>query len=393
MLSIILPTRNRPHALLRQVRRLCASPLRDAKQIELIVLDRGSMERPILGEQVTRGWSMRHEVVQEASVAGALSKLERIVDPRSRWCLILDDCTTPIVDSPDQLLQDLDDWEGDDVGVVAADVYDWFPGAQPVRGRGGLPEVVRAGAYAIRRDALGCYAGVSERWQGFAHELDLSASVMRAGLRTVFDARVLAVRRVQDRRQEARNLGRWLMDRLEFVHARAPREVRADALGMMLRVALRRAGRWVDDGEFASWRADVQQRLEQQPAPDAPALSHEHWERLIGLACARDAVFAQVRQGRTRMGIIEEGDDVPLLQRAIVEGGGTLVCADQRPEVLMLGTLEPGMILDAMLRLGETKRGARVVAPWVPTLPGGIVDAFWEPGGHGAGVSGSRRAA
>jgi hypothetical protein len=35
----------------------------------------------------------------------------------------------------------------------------------------------------------------------------------------------------------------------------------------------------------------------------------------------------------------------------------------------VLGTLEPGVLLDAMFRLGDKKRGAAVISPWTPPMP------------------------
>lgn len=372
MLSIILPTRNRPHALLRQVRRLCASPLAASNQVELLIVDRNSPERVVLPEACIAGpgcdWSVASHFLEESSRVGALRQVRHLIDPRSRWCLILDDRTAPVLERPDQILEALDDWD-QGVGVIAADVYEKLPHQAPRRGRGGLPEVVRDCAYAIRSSALCVFDGMSIDLHGFASELDLSAAVMRAGLRTAFDARLLAIRRVQERTTDTRHLGRWLMDRLQFVHAAAPEDQRRDAIELMLRIALRRAGRWIGEHDFKVWQTIVRDRLAQSPTPLRPCLSHSQWDRLTGLASAREAIAAHVARGRTRVAIIEEGDDAPLIQRALRESGATLVAPDDRPDAVVLGTLEPGVLLDAMFRLGDKKRGAAVIAPWTPPMP------------------------
>lgn len=372
MLSIILPTRNRPHALLRQVRRLCASPLAASSNAELLILDRNSPEQVVLPNALVdrkgAGWSVHSHFLNEPTRVGALRAARHLIDPRSRWCLVLDDRTVPVVERPDQILDALDDWEPD-VGVVAADVYEKLPHQAPRRGRGGLPEVVRACAFAIRASALRCFDDMTPDLHGFASELDLSAAVMRAGLRTTFDPRLLAIRRVQERTSDTRHLGRWLMDRLRFVHAAAPQSQRAEAIAFMLRIAMRRANRWIGEHDFGSWQALVHDKLAQSPAPTLPALVPDQWDRLIGLASARDAIASHVARGRTRVAIIEEGDDAPLIQRALREAGATLVTPDDRPHAMVLGTLEPGVILDALFRLGDKKRGAAIIAPWTPPTP------------------------
>jgi hypothetical protein len=290
------------------------------------------------------------------------------MNPRTRWCLMLDDRTAPVVERPDQMLDALDDWEPD-VGVVAADIYEKLPGQPPRRGRGGLPEVVRACAYAIRADALPCFDAMSVDFHGFASELDLSAAAMRAGLRTAFDARLLAIRRVPEPASDTRHLGRWLMDRLRFVHAAAPHAQRRETISLMLQIALRRSGRWIGEHDFATWERVVEERLEQSPTSLQPPLTPAQWDRLIGLASAREAIAAHVRAGRTRIAIIEEGDDAPLIQRALRDAGATLVAPDDRPQAMVLGTLEPGVLLDAMFRLGEKKRGSAIIPPWTPPTP------------------------
>lgn len=372
MLSIILTTRNRPHAMLRQVRRLCASPLASSHQTELLILDRNSPERVVLPATLLDGpgsnWSVVSHFLEDSTRIGALRHARHLIDPRSRWCLMLDDRTVPVVDSPDQILDALDDWDPG-VGVIAADIYEKLPHQTPRRGRGGLPEVVRDCAYAIRSSALGCFDGMSVELHGFASELDLSAAVMRDGLRTAFDARLLAIRRVQERTTDTRHLGRWLMDRLRFVHAASPASQQHDAIALMLRIALRRAGRWIGEHDFEAWQTIVHERLEQTPTPLHPPLSPKQWDRLTGLASAREAIAAHVARGRTRVAIIEEGDDAPLIQRALREAGATLVAPDDRPDAVVLGTLEPGVLLDAMFRLGDKKRGAAVISPWTPPMP------------------------
>jgi hypothetical protein len=358
--------------LLRHVRRLCATPLASSAHAELLILDRDSPERVMLAPAVVNppsgAWSVRYHLLSQRTRVGALREARQLIDPRSRWCLVLDDRTTPVLEHADHVLDALDDWEAA-VGVVAADVYEKLPGQRARRGRGGLPEVVRGCAYAIRSDALACFDDMSTDLHGFASELDLSAAAMRAGYRTAFDARLLAIRGVPEPASDTRHLGRWLMDRLRFVHASAPESERAEAIALMLRIALRRSGRWIGEHEFADWERHVEDRLAQAPAPLRPALGRDQWDRLTGLASARDAIAAHVARGRTRIAIIQEGDDAPLIQRALREAGATLVSPDDRPHAMVLGTLEPGVLLDAMLRLGDKKRGAAIIAPWTPPMP------------------------
>jgi len=352
--------------------------------LEIVILDRASQERVILPAEIEEVCAIKYEFLPQPNLVAALRRVPQLINPRSRWCMVLDDRTTPVLEHKDQLLDALDDWE-QQVGVVATDVYESFQGKgagdgdggdeggssceEPRRGRGGLPEVVRSCAYAIRREALGCFDRMSTDLNGFASELDLSAALMRQGMHAAFDARLLVIRRVKDRRQDTRHLGRWLMDRLRFVHANAPADQRHQAIAMMLRIALRRAGRWIGDADFDCWERIIADRLVDLPAPFNPPLSDSQWDRLIGLASARESIKQHVAQGRTRMAIVEEGDDAPIIQRALRDAGATLVAPDDRPHALILGTLEPGILLDAMFRWGEQRHGTLIITPWIPPTP------------------------
>lgn len=371
MISFVILTRNRPHALLRRVRDLCAWVSKSKTAGEVIVLDNASFERPIFDDQVIQGVPFKHIPLEQNFGQRARLCVPSVADSASEWFVMLDDDASLATPREADLEAALREWQPQ-VGVVAADIYNRYQGASPVRAGGGLPEVARSACFAIRRETLVACDKLTPGLRGFAAELDLAANVLRAGYSTVFDPRLVATRRVRDRRRDTQRVGRWLMDRLHVVHAYAPDHERVDAMRLMLRAALRRAGRWISDQDFEQWLRVLNTRLATSNRASRSPLPQTLWDRLIGVAAAREALLPHTTTGCTRFAMIEESDDAPLISRVIQELGGTLVSHSDHPDALLLGTLEPGKLIDAMFTRTHASRedAPPVIAPWMPQVPG-----------------------
>ncbi|MFO0856776.1 MAG: hypothetical protein U0640_05380 [Phycisphaerales bacterium] len=378
MISFVILTRNRPHALLRRVRDLCAWIARSNTAAELIVLDNASFERPIIDNDTTLGVPFKHIALDQNFGQRARLCVPTIADAASDWFVMLDDDTTLATPRETDLEAVLNEWSphtgqqvGSRVGIVAADIYNRYQGAPPVRAGGGLPEVARSASFAIRREALLACDKLTPGLRGFAAELDLAANILRAGYSTVFDPRLITIRRVRDRRRDAQRVGRWLMDRLHVVHIYAPEHERVDAMRLMLRAALRRAGRWISEQDFEQWLRVLNTRL---ATKKRSPLTQSQWDRLIGVAAAREALLPHTTTGCTRFALIEESDDTPLITRVVHELGATLVTHSDHPDALLLATLEPGKLIDAMFTQthGRREGSPPVIAPWMPPVPNAI---------------------
>lgn len=371
MISFVILTRNRPHALLRRVRDLCAWVARSNTHAEVIVLDNASFERPVIDNHATRGVPFKHIPLDHNFGHRARLCAPTIANSASDWFVMLDDDSSLAMPRETNLEVILNEWHTDacpKVGVVAADIYNRYEGASPVRAGGGLPEVARSTAFAIRRNALLACNDLVPGLHSFAAELDLAANILRAGYSTVFDPRLIAVRRVQDRRRDAQRVGRWLMDRLHVAHIYAPDHERVDAMRHMLRAALRRAGRWISEPDSEQWLRVLNSRL---ATKTRSPLSQSHWDRLMGVAAAREALQPHSTTGCTRFAIVDESDDTPLIARVAHELGASIVHPSDHPDALLLGTLEPGKLIDAMFKRSHGRRDDTppVIAPWLPPVP------------------------
>ncbi len=377
MISFVILTRNRPRALLRRVRDLCAWVSKSNTAAEVIVLDNASFERPIITPNTspdsTRGVPFKHVPLEQNFGQRARLAVPSIADPASNWFVMLDDDTTLASPRETDLESVFNEWHPE-VGIVAADIYNRYTGAAPVRAGGGLPEVPRSAAFAIRRDTLLACDKLTPGLRGFAAELDLAANVLRAGYSTVFDPRLITIRRVRDRRRDAQQVGRWLMDRLRVAHIYAPDHERVDAMRTMLRGALRRAGRWISEEDFEHWLRVINSRLATTPRAARSPLPQDLWDRLTGVAAAREALLPHTTTGCTRFALINETDDAPLLARVVQELGASIVSPADHPDALLLATLEPGKLIDAMFTRTHAPLNRRddtppVIAPWMPPVP------------------------
>lgn len=367
MISFVILTRNRPHALLRRVRDLCAWISKSNTAGEVIILDNCSLEHPIFDNDTTQGVPLKHVPLERNFGHRARLCVPSVADSASEWFVMMDDDTSLAAPRETDLESIFNEWPRD-IGVVAADIYNRYQGAGPIRAGGGLPEVARSATFAIRRETLLACKDLTPNVRGFAAELDLAANVLRAGYTTVFDPRLISVRRVRDRRRDAQRVGRWLMDRLLVVHLYTPDHERVDSMRLMLRDALRRAGRWISEQDFEHWLRVINTRLANK---SRSPLSQSHWDRLTGVAAARDALIPHTTTGCTRFAVINESDDTQLITRVVNELGASIVSQSDHPDALLLGTLEPGKLIDAMFERSHGRRDDTppVIAPWMPPVP------------------------
>ena len=92
-------------------------------------------------------------------------------------------------------------------------------------------------------------------------------------------------------------------------------------------------------------------------------MSRELWDRFTGVAHARASLArdARIKPG-TRAMIAHEGKHARLIERALVELGAILTDPSEDPEVVVVGTLSPGPMLDAQEALHDESRP--VIVPW-----------------------------
>lgn len=96
-------------------------------------------------------------------------------------------------------------------------------------------------------------------------------------------------------------------------------------------------------------------------------MTDPHWDRFTGLAAARRAVEAGVPESARTAAIVAPGKGEPVVRRALVEHGLIIVGDGSSADVVAIGTLSPGPMLDAAARFGDDPR---LLVPWI------VSDAF-----------------
>lgn len=365
-LAYVLPTRDRHDVLAETLRRLGSLPAHDA---QVVVVDNASPQPVRLPPALPNGLStllLRRErndgaAARNAGVAAA--------DPACRWIVMLDDDSAPIDLGHLPALAAA----GPDVAAVAAEIWLGDPDAAdapapptpaPPREAGGLPEVFIGCGAAIRREAFEAAGGYDPAFGYYAEEYDLSARLMLAGGRIAFDRRFRIVHRKVSAGRDmnliagrlVRNNG-WVMQRYAPARPRIA-ELRhvIDRYGMIAEREAARQG-------YRRGLRELGLTLARQPRrPMTGAL----WARFTGLAAAREALErAWIARGFRTAAIVDEGKNAGVIRRALRELGVREVPAD-KANTLVIGTLSPGPMLDAIDRRSDD---GRVIAPWLEASP------------------------
>lgn len=97
------------------------------------------------------------------------------------------------------------------------------------------------------------------------------------------------------------------------------------------------------------------------------------WDRLVGIAAVREALGREhARRPFATAALVEAGTHGWVVGRVLAEMGVEVRDVTARPDVLVIGSLAPAQMLAAMFRETARSRAARVLAPWVPAVPGGV---------------------
>ena len=102
-------------------------------------------------------------------------------------------------------------------------------------------------------------------------------------------------------------------------------------------------------------------------------LTREHYNRLTGLTHARDAVNHAIQEKTfTTAALVAPGKNVSLVVRALRERGIACQIAmpgqetrAERADVIVVGTLSPGPMLDAAAEARLRYPGKRIILPWI----------------------------
>ncbi len=358
MISYLLPTHNRSRALWQTLAAIGTLP-GDAHEAvggaEVIVVDNASRPAVTLPSQLDNGLPLR--CVRLDANHGAAARNHGAAAAQGEWLVMLDDDSYPLDTGHLQVLTEAPD----DVAAIGAEIF--LPDG--TREAGGLPEVIVGCGAAIRRDAFLEVGGYDASFHYYAEEYDLCAKLLIAGMRVRHDLR-FRVRhtKVPDRRDMnviIRNLVRnngWVMQRY------APRHRREQALCEVIArygtIAMKENAAW----GYAQGMCELKRTQDDQPSQP---MSEALFDRFIGLAHARTELSRRPElggRGRGRVVIVDEGKHADAVRQALREIGTRFAARTEDADVLVIGTLSPGPMLDAR---DHRRIGPRpVVIPWRP---------------------------
>ncbi|MFI4883228.1 MAG: glycosyltransferase family 2 protein, partial [Phycisphaerales bacterium JB064] len=288
---------------------------------------------------------------------------------RHDWLVMLDDDSAP---------KDLGhmhalDHAHKDTAVVMADIT--LPDGS--RERGGLPEVLVGCGAAIRKQAYIDAGGYDPAIFFAAEEPDLCARLIAAGWHTEFSPWFRVLHHKTSTNRDLNRMLRLLTRNQGMIIERTtPDEDRR-----FLRNDHIRRCAWIARKEnalegFAQGLAEL--RTLRHSCKREP-LSHHHYERFTGLHHARQAIEQALdRQHFTTACLTHEAKHAWAVRRALTEAGIQIVDDAHQAERLVIATLSPGPMLDALAELHAAGLGDRVIAPWTeaPRILGIESDAF-----------------
>lgn len=357
MISYIVPTRDRPSDLARTLGSIGRIVEHDKASVgrepaEVIVIDNNSRHVPVAPPRLPNGVPVKMIVLEGNQGAASRNVGACRAHPDSDWLVMLDDDSHPLDGRFVATLRSAPP----DVGIVTADIH--LP-AQHRREDGGLPEVFVGCGAAIRRELFDQLGGYDANFEYYVEEYDLSARAIGLGYRTMFEPRFRVDHHKSRGGRDMNRIvslllrnGSWVMQRY------APD---ADRRGQLREI--RRRCRLIADLEqardgYTRGLELVRQTLRTQPRTP---LSREHFDRFTGMWHAREALRRAHENRRfATCAVVARGKNAWVVDRALAEVGVGVVPVEQA-EALVIGTMSPGPMLDA---LGKFQGRGRVIAPW-----------------------------
>jgi GT2 family glycosyltransferase len=356
LISYLLPTHNRPRVLWQTLAALGALPCDDHAQVggaEIVVVDNASRPAVELPSHLDNDLPVRCVRLDENH--GAAARNHGAAAARGEWLVMLDDDSYPLDTGHLQVLAEAPA----DVAAIGAEIV--LPDG--TREAGGLPEVIVGCGAAIRRDAFLDVGGYDPDFHYYAEEYDLCAKLLLAGLRIRHDLR-FHVRhgKVPDRRDMnvilhnlVRNNG-WVMQRYAPRHRRE--QAICEVIARYVTIAMKEGAAW----GYAQGMCELKRTQDDQVSKP---MSEALFDRFTGLAHARTELSRCPQlAGRGRVAIVDEGKHADAVRQTLREIGTRFAARTEDADVLVIGTLSPGPMLDAR----DSRRvGPRpVLMPWCP---------------------------
>lgn len=347
----VIPTRDRGGDLARTLAQIGRAETTKGLSGEVLIVDNGSVAPPMVPGELPNGMAVRLQCLPFNEGTGARNRVIGSTD--ADWIVMLDDDSFPTGGGLASALRDAPD----DALAVSADIR--LP-AFGTREMGGLPEVFIGCGVAIRRTAFELAGGYDADFGYYAEEYDLAAKLLLAGGHIRFDPRF----RVDHMKSPVgrdmnvilerlvRNNG-WVMQRY------APEPMRRAQIREIRRRCADIARRESAQAGYGRGLVAMRRTIGAQPRRPMPQAL---FDRFTGLAAAREAVAAaHADQPFTTAAVVEPAKNAWCVHTALAEAGVRVVDAADA-EAIVIGTMSPGPMLDALERLAGSEQ--RVIAPW-----------------------------
>jgi len=347
MLTIVIPTRDRPSQLartLRDIELLGGESFEPLGGAEVIIADNRSKFPVTAPVRLAGSIPVRvlHRPTNEAAAARNACAREASSQGSADWLLMLDDDSAPVdANFVQELLA-----APDDVSAVCAEIHL----EDGTRESGGLPEVPIGCGVAIRTSVFNDLGGYDPSFHYYVEEYDLAAKMILSGWRIVFSPafRVLHRKDTTNRNMDAilRNLVRnnaWVAQRY------APDGVLDWVLDETVDRYRRIAERENAMAGYASGLAELRETLDAQ---SRTPMNQQQYDRFTGLAAAREHLSG-VRFPSGKPVWIGMPDGAPpgknawAIHRAVRELGVPATDDPHAAGVWIPATLSPGPMLDA----------------------------------------------
>ncbi len=359
--SLLLPTRNRPDVLQRTLARIAALPLAPMSRggdgdggCELVIVDNAS--EPAIDAPRTLRNGIEVTTVRLCDNRGAAGRNSGACAARGEWLLMLDDDSYPLDDAFFAVAANAPA----DVAAIGLNIR--LPHGE--REHGGLPEVIIGCGALVRRDAFLDAGGYDPAFQYYVEEYDLCARLIAAGWRIVHDMRASVRHEKVTAGRDMNHILHRLVRNNGWTLARyAPDAVRDRALAGTIERYRQIAAK---EHAMAGFLAGLKELEDTMSAQPRSPLSTPQYDRLTGLAAARATLHHHAELASpVRVAIVRPGKHMWAVREALREMDTVeLVASEDEADVLVIGTLSPGPMLDAADDWRDC--GKTVLMPWRP---------------------------
>lgn len=363
MLTITIPTRDRPSQLartLREIERLGAEVFEPLGGAEVIIADNRSKFPTTAPTRLAGSIPVRvlHRRTNEAAAARNACALEAASQEHSDWLLMLDDDSAPMDGRfVAELLA-----APDDFAAVCADIHLESGG----RESGGLPEVPIGCGVAIRTGVFNRLGGYDPSFQYYVEEYDLAAKMILAGWRIGYSP---AFRVLHRKDASGRNMDAILRSLVRNNAWVAQRYAPDGVLEWILDETVERYRRIAErEGAMSGYATGLAELRETLDAQLRTPMSPQQYDRFTGLDAARQHLGESLddRSGPVWVGMpagAAPGKNDWAIRRALRDLRVAQTEERSEASVWVPGTLSPGPMLDAREQLAR-EGSARIHPAW-----------------------------